>query len=166
MSGGLMRKILVLSFVSVVVAVMSLVAVSGSGAATTTIDLSITGSTVTGFTHADARPKLPVTFTIKNNSTTTDATDIAFRFTWTNTAAPSSDEFLCPLTSNHHLINPDGPFCEPGGLAHGKSTGAALIVTPKPGVTTVTVKACASLLDGHTDPVSANNCKTVTFFTS
>jgi hypothetical protein len=163
-SGGTLRKIMVLMFASAVVAVMSLVAASESGAATTTIDLSITGGSVAGFTHSGGFPKLPIAFAIKNNSSTTNADDIDFYFTWTNTATPQYNDYICPLTSNHTLINPSTPACEPGGLAAGKTTGAALMVTPKPGVTKVTVKACAFLLDSHTDPVSSNNCKTVTIF--
>jgi hypothetical protein len=153
---------MVLLFVSVVIAVMSLVAVSGSGAATNTIDLSITGGSVAGFTHSSGFPKLPVAFAMKNNSTTTNAGDIEFYFKWTNTTEPQYQDYICPLTSTHALINPDTPACEPGGLAAGKTTGAALILTPKAGVRSVSLRACAILIDGHTDPVSSNNCKTVT----
>jgi hypothetical protein len=35
------------------------------------------------------------------------------------------------------------------------------LVTPTIASGTVTVKACAKLLDGHMDPVSSDNCKTV-----
>lgn len=167
-NGGIMRKNAISSVVGVITVACSLFAVSiatgatATGAATTSVDLSITGGTVTGFTHSGGFPLLPVSFTIRNNSTTTNAGDIAVSFKWRNTTTPSSEDYLCPLTSNHTLISPDTPACEPGGLAAGKTTGAALIVTPKAGVASVSVTACAMLIDGHTDPISSNNCKTVT----
>ncbi len=162
-----MRKNAIMSVAGVIALACSLFAVSlaagatTTGAATTSVDLSITGGTVSGFTHSGGFPLLPVSFTIRNNSTTTNAGDIEISFKWTNTTTPSYEDYLCPQTSSHTLINPDTPACEPGGLGAGKTTGAALIVTPKPGVTSVSVTACAMLIDGHTDPVSRNNCKTV-----
>jgi len=65
------------------------------------------------------------------------------------------------LVVGHFNIDPDTPACEPGMLGPGKSTGAAIMVTPTITSGTVTVKACARNLDGIADPVSSNNCKTV-----
>jgi hypothetical protein len=94
---------------------------------------------------------------VTNNSTTTTAPDLNIRFTLTNATANSSD-YVCPLTSNHANINPDTPSCEPGGLAQGKSTSAAIVAVPGSG-STVVVKACVT--SAVTDPLLTNNCKTV-----
>ncbi len=117
------------------------------------------GSTVAGYTSAQSGQKLPVTFTIKNHSTTTSAT-VDFFFTITHATADASD-FVCPLVSNHFNIVPDTPACEVGVLGAGKSTSAAILVTPKITTGTVTVRACAMNETGSPDPVSSNNCKTV-----
>lgn len=162
-----MRKNTTLSAVGAVALACSVFAISiaigatATGAATTKIDLSMTGNAVAGYTNASSGNELPVTFTMRNNSGSTTAGDVSFLFTVTHATAADSSDWICPLTSNHHLINPDTPACEPGGLAHGKSTSAAIMVTPTISSGTVAVKACASLLDGHTDPVPSNNCKTV-----
>jgi hypothetical protein len=132
---------------------------TASQATTTSVDLGITGNTVAGFTKAQYGQELPVTFTIKNRSTTT-AAEVAFYFTLTHATADGSD-YTCPLVSNRYNINPDTPACEPGVLGYGRSTSAAILVTPTISSGTVTVKACAQDLTGYADPVSSNNCKTV-----
>jgi hypothetical protein len=132
---------------------------TASQASTASVDLSITGSTVAGYTKAQHGQELPVVFTIKNRSTTT-AASISFYFTLTHATASSSD-YTCPLITNHYNINPDTPACEPGTLGYGKSTSAAIMVTPTIYSGTVTVKACAQDLDGYADPVASNNCKTI-----
>ena len=130
---------------------------TASQATTTSVDLSITGNTVAGYTKAQYGQELPVVFTIKNRSTTT-AADVSFYFTITHATADGSD-YTC--VSNHYVINPDTPACEPGMLGYGKSTSAAILVTPTIFSGTVTVKACAQNLSGAADPVLSNNCKTV-----
>jgi hypothetical protein len=125
----------------------------------TSVDLAITGNTVAGYTKAQHGQELPVVFTIKNRSTTT-AASVSFYFTLTHATAGIAD-YTCPLISNHYNINPDTPACEPGVLGYGKSTSAAILVNPTIYSGTVTVKACAQDLDGYGDPVSSNNCKTV-----
>jgi hypothetical protein len=119
----------------------------------------LTGNTVAAFSKAQGGQELPVTFTMMNHSTTTSA-DVSCYFTLTHATANSTD-YTCPLVSSHYNIDPDTPACEPGVLGYGKGTSAAIMVTPTIASGTVTVKACAKLLDGHTDPVSSNNCKTV-----
>jgi hypothetical protein len=131
---------------------------SSSSAATASVDLSITGGTVTGFTTASSWQELPVSFTMRNHSATT-AVSVDFFFTLTNATADGTD-YVCPL-ANHVLINPDTPACEPGFLAAGKTTSAAILVTPTITSGTVTVQACANDESGNPDPVSSNNCKTV-----
>jgi hypothetical protein len=137
----------------------TVVITSSSGAATASVDLGITGATVAGYTSAQAGQELPVSFTIKNHSTTRSV-DVEFYFTVSHATAAISD-YVCPLVTGHFNINPDSPACEPGVLAAGRSTSAAIMVTPTISSGTVTVKACAHNLDGIADPVSSNNCKTV-----
>jgi hypothetical protein len=145
-------------FVSVFAMTVALVVTgtSSSQAAGAGVDLAMTGHTVAGYTSAQAGQELPVAFTMTNHSSTTSA-DIAFAFT---VGHATTDDITCPLVSNHFNINPDGPFCEPGTLGPGKSTSAAIMVTAA-SIGTVTVRACATLLDSHTDPVARNNCRTV-----
>lgn len=132
---------------------------TASQATTTSVDLGMTGSTVAGFTAAQPGQELPVTFTMKNYSTT-HSVSVAFYFTLSHATAAVAD-YTCPLISNHFNIFPDTPACEPGILGYGKSTRAAIMVTPTITSGTVTVRACAQDLDGYSDPISSNNCKTV-----
>jgi Domain of unknown function DUF11 len=143
-----------------VLAVGSACALTGtavSHAAATTVDLSTTGSVVAGITSAQVGQELAFSFATKNNSTST-ATDISVRFTVTNGAVSRSD-YICSLISNHFDIDPDTPACETGSLGPGKSTTNAILVATK-AAGTMTVKACSSSLT-YTDPVSTNNCKTL-----
>jgi hypothetical protein len=154
-----MYKKFVLALIGVLTVVAGLGLVSSSSAAATAnVDLSITGGTVAGFTVAPADQELPVSFTMRNHSRTT-AVSVDFFFTLTNATADGSD-YVCP-TANHALINPDTPACEPGFLAAGGTTGAAILVTPTISSGTVTVKACADDESNNPDPVPSNNCKTV-----
>jgi hypothetical protein len=153
-----MRAKLGVLFVSVFALAVTVVitATSSSQASTAGVDLGMTGHTVAGYTSAQAGQQLPVAFTMTNHSSTASA-DIAFVFTVVHAA---TNDITCPLVSNHFNINSDGPFCEPGSLGPGKSTSAAIMVTAS-SIGTVTVRACATLLDSHTDPLPRNNCRTV-----
>ena len=159
-----MRKRFILSIVSAVVLVGALLVSTYSSQASTSagpsVDLGITGSTVAGYTAAQSGQELPVSFTMTNHSTTT-STQVSFNFTVTNATAADIGDYVCTLISNHFDIYPDTPSCEPGSLPHGKSTSAAIMVSPTIGTGTVTVKACTQSLDGYPDPVSSNNCKTI-----
>jgi hypothetical protein len=154
-----MRNKIVVFLVAASALACSLFLTTASQATTSSVDLAITGNTVAGYTKAQYGQELPVVFTIKNRSTTT-ATEVSFYFTLSHATAGGSD-YTCPLISNHYNINPDTPACEPGVLGYGKSTSAAILVTPTIYSGTVTVKACAQDLTGYADPVSSNNCKTV-----
>jgi hypothetical protein len=138
----------------------ALVGTTTSDAATTRIDLSMTGSVVAGVTSAETFHELPFTFTMKNNSTTKAADSVVFTFSITNGTAATED-YVCPLISNHFAINPDTPACEPGTLGAGKSARAAILVQPTKSQTTLKVRACASSNATINDPVSSNNCKTL-----
>jgi hypothetical protein len=154
-----MRNRIVVLLVAVCALVGTLFLTTASQATTSSVDLAITGSTVAGYTKAQHGQELPVLFTIKNRSTTTGAS-VSFYFTLSHATAAASD-YTCPLISNHYNINPDTPACEPGVLGYGRSTSAAIMVTPTIYSGTVTVRACAVDLDSYSDPVSSNNCKTV-----
>jgi hypothetical protein len=132
--------------------------------ATGSLDLSMTGSVVAGVKTVEVARGTHVafSFTMKNNSTSLTSNDVSFNFTFTHTSDPGMEFYECPLVSTHVAINPDTPSCEPGGLGPGKSTQAAVIVVPISGYSSMTVKACASNLDGTPDPVSSNNCKSLT----
>ncbi|HJQ03352.1 MAG TPA: hypothetical protein VJ851_17280 [Jatrophihabitans sp.] len=151
-------KIILLCASAVALAGSLLIASSASDAATAKVDLSITGGTVTGFTRSGPEQELPVVFTMRNHSQTTSVS-VDFFFTLTNATADGTD-YVCPQ-SNHVLTGPDGPACEPGYLAAGRTTRAAIMVTPTITSGTVSVKACANDESGNPDPVPSNNCKTV-----
>jgi hypothetical protein len=153
-----MRKRLAAVSVGLVTAALIWTFPTASGDATSGVDLGITGSTVAGVHSAQQGQELGFGFTVTNHSTTRSA-DLAVTFTVTHGAANISD-YICPLISNHFDINPDGSSCEIGSLAHGKSTGVAILVAAT-GAGTMTVKACASNLAGTTDPTPSNNCKTL-----
>jgi hypothetical protein len=106
----------------------------------------------------DLGHELAFSFTLKNKSTTT-AAEVGFNFTITNGTADIND-YICPQIGTHAAINPDTPDCEPGTLGPGKSTQAAILATQtgRPMV----VKACAFDISSYPDPVSSNNCKTLT----
>lgn len=82
------------------------------------------------------------------------AVSVDFFFTLANATADAAD-YVCP-TADHALINPDTLACEPGFLAGGKSTSAAILVTPTITSGTVTVTACANDEDGLPDPNPSN----------
>jgi hypothetical protein len=157
------RLLTVGTTMSVAVGAGVLAMTSTSQASTIGVDLSMSGSVVAGVASASTYKQVPFTFMIKNKSTTT-AADISFNFSpiVNGTASDYSADYVCPLTTNHYDINPDSSSCEPGTLGPGKSSSAAIIVTPSGSSgQTVTVKACAQNLSGAPDPVSSNNCKTL-----
>jgi hypothetical protein len=151
-------RIILLCASAVALAGSLLIASSASDAATARVDLSLTGGTVTGFTRSGPEQELPVVFTMRNHSRTTTV-GVDFFFTLTNATADGTD-YVCPQ-SDHVLTTADGPSCEPGYLAAGRTTRAAVMVTPTISSGTVTVKACANDESGYPDPVPSNDCKTV-----
>lgn len=143
-------------------AAISLVALavnsSGSEAASTKVDLSVTGFVVAGVTGANSSQHVPFSFTVTNRSGT-DA-PVTITFTLTGGSAADNGDYVCPLVSTGVDIDPDTPSCEPGILAGHHSTGAAIIVTPT-AAGTMTVQACVSNESGAPDPVPGNDCKTL-----
>ncbi|HEU5271057.1 MAG TPA: hypothetical protein VFU36_14120 [Jatrophihabitans sp.] len=154
-----MRKSIILSCAgAVALAASLLISSAASQASTTSLDLSITGSTVAGFTGAQVNQELPVLFTITNHGSV--ATPVDFQFTVTNATA-SGEDYVCPTVGDRFNINPDTPFCEPGFLGAHRQTSAAILVTPTISSGTVTVQACANDEANHHDPTPGNNCKTI-----
>jgi hypothetical protein len=150
-----MRTLVAIGTVTAAAAAVLTAAVS-SQAATTGVDLGITGTVVTGVTRVDIGQELPFSFTIKNHSSTRTA-NVAFVFT--NVASAGGDDYLC-ATTTHSTVSPDTPDCEPGDLGPGQLVNAAIMLrATRSGLLTVT--ACASNLNGTPDPVSSNNCKTL-----
>ena len=139
-------------------AVGTLVGSNATQAATTGVDLSITGSIFAGLRGAQTGQEIAFSFTVKNHSSTASA-DLEVRFSMTNGTADGSD-YICPLIRNHFNINPDTPNCEPGVLPANKSETVGILVTPK-AAGTMTVRACAANESNTPDPVSSNNCKTL-----
>ena len=159
-----MRKSMILSCAGALALAASLLISSttsqaaSSQATTTSLDLSITGGTVAGFTGAQVNQELPVSFTMTNHGSI--ATPVDFQFTVTNATA-SGDDYVCPTVGDRFNINPDTPFCEPGMLGAHRQTSAAILVTPTISSGTVTVRACANDEANHHDPTPGNNCKTI-----
>ena len=156
-----MRKCLLVVPAAALLVAAGMWSVNSANAATG-IDLSMTGSVVAGVTGAQAASgqEVALTFALKNKSTTASA-EVSFTFTITNGTAPDAGDYICPLVRSHYDIFPDTPACEPGTLSAGGTAQAAILATPG-AAGTMTVKACASNLSATApDPVSSNNCKTL-----
>ena len=131
---------------------------TATSAATTTIDLATSGSVVPTIRSAEVGQELAFLFTTTNKSTTASA-DLSVTFAVKNGSVRGSD-YICNLISNHFAISPDTPSCEPGPLGPAKTTRNAILVTAV-ATGTMTVRACSTALNGYPDPVSSNNCKTL-----
>lgn len=112
-----------------------------------------------GVKSAATGTELAFTFTMKNKSSSTSA-DVDFWITFTGSEGGPAEDYICPLISTHANISPDASFCFPGVLGPGKTTQAA-VLTPKSG-SPMSVQACAEDVSNYADPVSSNNCKTLT----
>ena len=156
--GEAMRRFMIFPALAIVSLVALVANSSGSEAGPTNVDLSITGSVVAGVTSAEGSMHVPFSFTVTNRSGS--AADIVIGFTLTGGSAPDGSDYVCPLVATGADINPDGTFCEPGLLASGRSTSAAIIVTPT-ATGTMTVQACVSAKTRGPDPVPGNNCKSL-----
>ena len=88
--------------------------------------------------------------------------DISFLYSWSNASAPDYKDYICPQVKTGGDVSPDTPACEPGFLAPGQSTQAALIVIPDVSGVPVKVKACAlDLTDDLGFKVQDRHCATV-----
>jgi len=67
---------------------------------------------------------------------------------------------MCVLP-NGFGINPDTPSCETGPLKPQQSVHDTYIVQPSGTSTSVSVRTCASNEGSVPDPVTSNNCKTL-----
>ena len=131
--------------------------VSGSEAATTTADLSISASRLDGMTSADQFTNTGFNATVTNKGPgPSTAADIHFTAT-----GGTIDRVIC-VNATHGAFISDGDICEPGGLAAGQSAKGTVIVSPTAAAGgKVTVRACAEGLDPGVDPVASNNCRTL-----
>jgi hypothetical protein len=151
--------------VLVVVATVGVVVGRASAASqskrTSGVDLSMNGHVVSGLQNATWPSHVAFAFSMTNHSSTTSA-DIAFTFSAVHgTGIDNGANYICPGAS------PDTPSCEPGFLAPGATAHAAIIITPPRNTAfhRMRVTACASDLNGTTDPVPGNNCKQLSVVT-
>ena len=157
-----MRKIIILT-ATLGLAICSALSVQsgGASAAAPTTDLAVTGSVEGGLRiTGETSHLLAFTFDLKNkgpNGVTSSAD-----MTYSKVHNGFVVDQLC-VTSDGVGFNADSPTCEPGALAAGKSTHMTLILKPTAGALnrTLSVRVCASTEDSEVDPVSANNCKTL-----
>lgn len=159
MWSAMRKNIILAALTAAAFGTLALASVSQSRATAISVDLGITGSPVAGVAGAQVGQELGFTFTVTNHSTTT-AADLGVKFTVARGNVTISD-YICPLITTHFNINPDTPFCEPGWLPPGKSTSAAVLASSQ-GTSPLVVRACAVNDSAGTDPVSSNNCKTLT----
>jgi hypothetical protein len=140
-------------------AVIALGAVSE--AATTSADLAVTGSVVGGITKVAGHEHglvFSYTLTNKGPNASGGSADLVLSVT-----GGSFTDIAC-IPPTHTPINPDGTFCEDGPLSSGQSSKDVAIVAPTAASGgKVTMRACAMNEAGAdaTDPVSTNNCKTL-----
>jgi hypothetical protein len=142
--------------VIVVTGLGTLVATTSSEARPAGVDLAMTGSVVAGVTGAQSGQELAFAFTLRNRGTV--PIDTSFTFTVENGTV---SDYICPLVSSGFNIDPDSPACETGWLDAHKTTQAAILVQTPSAAGVMTVRACASDLNGSTDPVPDNDCATL-----
>jgi len=152
------KAVLSVTAVLIAVGVMLPSAAVQSQATTSGVDLSMTGYVVAGLQSASWPSHVAFAYTMTNRSSTTSA-DIAFTFSAVHgTGVNNGANYICPGAS------PDTPNCEPGFLSPGAVARAGIIITPPRNTSfhQMTVTACASDLNGTTDPDPSNNCKHLT----
>jgi hypothetical protein len=157
-----MRKIII-PIAALGLAIGSVVSLqpAGASAAAPTTDLAVTGSVVGGLKIIGEPSHLVAfSFDLKNKgpNAVTSSADMTFSKVHNGFVVDQ----LC-VTADGVGFNADSPTCEPGPLAAGKSTHMTLILKPTAGALnrTLSVRVCASTEDSEVDPVSANNCKTL-----
>jgi hypothetical protein len=140
--------------------VLSLQSVGASAAAPTT-DLAVTGAVAGGLRITGETSHL-VAFSFDLTNKGPNAVTSSADMTYSKVHNGFVVDQLCVM-SNGVGFNADSPTCEPGALAAGKSTHMTLIMKPTAGALnrTLSVRVCASTEDSEVDPVSSNNCKTL-----
>jgi hypothetical protein len=152
------RIVLSLAAAAMTAGIVAVNAGNQSQATTSGVDLSMSGYVVSGLQSASWPSHVAFAFTMTNRSSTTSA-DIAFTFSAVHgTGINDGANYICPGAS------PDTPSCEPGFLAPGHIARAGIIITPPRNTVyhRMRVTACASDLNGSTDPDPSNNCKQLT----
>lgn len=157
-----MRRIIILTAASGL-AIGSALSVqsAGASAAAPNTDLAVTGSVAGGLRITGGTSHLlAFTFDLKNKGP--DGVTSSADMTYSKVHNGFVVDQLCVM-SNGVGFNADSPSCEPGTLAAGESTHMTLILKPTQGALNrkLTVQVCASAEDSEIDPVSSNNCKTL-----
>jgi len=157
-----MRKIII-PIAAVGLAIGSALGVqsAGASAAAPTTDLAVTGSVAGGLrSTGETSHALAFSFDLKNKGP--NAVTSSADMTYSKVHNGFVVDQLCVM-ANGIGFNADSPTCEPGTLAAGESTHMVLLLKPTAGALnrTLTVQVCASTEDSEVDPVSSNNCKTL-----
>jgi hypothetical protein len=134
---------------------------AGASAAAPTTDLAVTGSVVSGLRiTGETSHLIAFSFDLKNKGP--NAVTSSADMTYSKVHNGFVVDQLCVM-ANGVGFNADSPTCEPGALAAGESTHMTLILKPTAGALNreLSVRVCASTEDSEVDPVSSNNCKTL-----
>lgn len=154
-----MSRLLAKTVVAIVACFAVVLAFSGaSRASTQRADLAVTGSVAGGETSTESFHLVVFVFTLKNEGPAT--TDGSADLIVTDVQGGTLLDTMCVLP-NGFGINPDSPACETGPLQSHQSVHDTYVVQPSGSVAPVSMTACASNEGSNPDPVSSNNCKTL-----
>jgi hypothetical protein len=157
-----MRKIVIVTAaLGLAIGSAMIVQAGGASAAAPRTDLAVTGS-VAGGLRVLGEPSHLVAFTFDLKNKGPDAVTSSADMTYRKVHNGFVVDQLCVMV-NGVGFNADSPSCEPGTLAAGESTHMTLILKPTAGALnrTLSVQVCASTEASEVDPVSSNNCKTL-----
>jgi hypothetical protein len=136
------------------------VAASPRSSASPSADLSVSGSVAGGERSVESFHPVVFVFNLTNKgpSAITSSADL----TYTSVVNGTVTDQLC-IMPNGNSLNADSPACEPGQLAVGQTSHMTLIVQPNASASgsSVRVRVCSSNESSTPDPVSSNNCKTL-----
>ena len=156
-----MRKFVIVSAaLGLAIGSATIVQAAGASAAAPTTDLAVTGSIAGGERVVASSHLVVFTFDLKNKgpNRVTSSADLTYSKLHNGFVVDQ----LCVM-ANGNGFDPDSPTCEPGALAAGRSTHMTLIVKPTAGAPnrTLSVQVCGSTEGSETDPVTSNNCTTL-----
>jgi hypothetical protein len=121
-------------------------------------DLAVSGFVAGGERSTESSHLVVFTFTLTNNgpSSTGGSADLVL----TGVKGGTVLDTMCVLP-NGFGINPDGPSCETGPLGNKQSVHDTYVVQPSASATSVSLRACSTNEGAVSDPVAANDCKTL-----
>jgi hypothetical protein len=157
-----MRKIVIVAAaLGLAVGSAVIVQAGGASAAAPSTDLAVTGS-VAGGLRILGEPSHLVAFTFDLKNKGPDGVTSSADMTYNKVHNGYVVDQLC-VFPNGVGFNADSPSCEPGALAAGESAHMTLLLKPTAGAPNrkLTVQVCASTEDSEVDPISSNNCKTL-----